>query len=137
MKIIILALLLPITTLFALNLSDVPIETKAGKLTVVKDSFNENFPAKILLNGKSIKKFRERPYVYFEKNFKGKNSDIVLISCNYGGSHTPNDFMVIELFKNERYKVSPIVASCHGDYKVVKSVEGLLKIDLGNCGGQT
>ena len=106
------------------------ISTITGTLEIKRVASNDN---RIIFNGKNIKKTGSA-YVSLEKKFSLKESTILLISIVDNGAHSTSSYFIIELFKNNKYIITPEMEPVSG-FISYSFDNGKLLINLGKDSG--
>ena len=103
------------------------VDTVLEKLRIVT---TEDVDRLLVWGDKVLQKY-EYLHVTFKKKYDFKNSTVVIISTNPGGSGTFSSYYIVELFKDKKSLISKELYSDVDTFKIEKDTNGKIVIDMG------
>ena len=102
---------------FSVENNETTVDTVLGKLNIVTTA---DFDSLLVLEGRVLQKY-ELLHVTFEKKYDLKNSTVIIISTNAGGSGTSPSYYIFELFNDKRVLISKKLYSDDDTFKIKKA----------------
>jgi len=105
------------------------LRTVGGTLRIVEKQ-NDPGMKRLMLNNRTLKKY-EYMNVSFEKHYRLRNSTLVIISEDMGGSGTTPSYYFLEIFPSGKTRLSGPVDSSDYTFKPIQIDKDTVKVDLG------